>query len=574
MNRSAVISLIGRPNVGKSTIFNRLMRKAHLNMTYDQPGVTRDRHYGILTLEEIADKKSIDVILVDTGGFYPEKLQYELDKKDNIEPFFHLMGEHADMAMDESDLILMVVDVRDGLHHFDKKIATLVKQKKKPCWLLINKFDTDKQSGDEFDFYELGFDTDDIYILSAEHSRGFNHLRECIQNFAQTLPNLEDDYFLHRGVKPAHDVVGSVAIIGAPNAGKSTLLNTIIGAERALVSDIPGTTVDPIEGYVDLFFPVDLDALTPQDNAFRKTDENLYLEMTSKVEMDDEGLEADETYIDYGEMSPTTWADQEIVEENKIFDLESETNSTSLEEEFKDKGAYRSVKIIDTAGIRRAKLVEGFIEEQSVYRSLRAITESDVVVFMMDAQKGTTHQDRRLCDIALEKGKSIILVYNKIDLMRSVFKDERKRKQWIEDQKTLIPWLNFCQIVTLSAKFNQNINRLRRALVETLLIRSRKVSTAELNRSITALIDKNPMVLVPASGVRLKVKYASMIKSSPPTFLLFSNKSQGIPEHYRRYLVNGIRKDFSLKNSPVHLIFRTTSDLERRMKKVQPKFTK
>jgi GTP-binding protein len=193
---------------------------------------------------------------------------------------------------------------------------------------------------------------------------------------------------------------------------------------------------------------------------------------------------------------------------------------------------------------------------------------------MMDAQKGTTHQDRRLCDIALEKGKSIILVYNKIDLMRSVFKDERKRKQWIEDQKTLIPWLNFCQIVTLSAKFNQNINRLRRALVETLLIRSRKVSTAELNRSITALIDKNPMVLVPASGVRLKVKYASMIKSSPPTFLLFSNKSQGIPEHYRRYLVNGIRKDFSLKNSPVHLIFRTTSDLERRMKKVQPKFTK
>jgi GTPase len=574
MSRSLVVSIIGRPNVGKSTIFNRLMRKAHLNMTYDIPGVTRDRHYGILSLDEMpAVEAPQSLILVDTGGFYPEKVATEPLKKDNIEPFFHLMADHADLAMNESDLILMVVDVREGLLHFDRKIATMIKQKKKPCWLLINKFDTEKQTGDDIDFYELGIDPEDMHNISAEHARGINNLRELLQLFAKKFKSTSDeDLMLQKGVKPNHDVVGSVAIAGAPNAGKSTLLNTLLGAERALVSDIPGTTVDPIEGYLDLYFAQDIDALKAQENAFRSTDENLYEAMKeSKADGELEGSE-DAIYIDFGETAPTTWAD--MASDNEMLETKLSADEELMDEEEAStpmKGLYRSVKIIDTAGIRRAKMVEGFIEEQSVYRSLRAIEESDVVVFMMDAQKGMTHQDRRLCDIALEKGKSIILVFNKTDLLKNIFRDEKKRKAWLLDQKANMPWLNFCQIVTMSAKYNNNINRLRAAIAETLIVRSRKVSTGELNRVVASLVDQNPVVVQSHSGARFKVKYASMIKSSPPTFLLFSNKSQGIPDNYRRYLVNGIRREFQLKNSPVHLIFRTSTDLERRMKKVKPK---
>ncbi len=232
---------------------------------------------------------------------------------------------------------------------------------------------------------------------------------------------------------------------------------------------------------------------------------------------------------------------------------------------------WRSVKMVDTAGIRRAKKVEGFIEEQSVYRSLRAITESDVVVFMVDATLGITHQDRRLLDIALEKGKSLIICLNKIDLLRETFADAKKKKEWLADLKWHIPWLNFCQLVTISAKHNRNVGFLKGVIRDTILVRHKKVPTGQLNKTITTLIDVHPIMIARTSGTRFKVKYASMIKAAPPTFLLFTNKSLGIPENYKRYLVNGLRKEFGLANTPVHLIFRTSSDLERRMKKIEAK---
>ncbi|HLT22909.1 MAG TPA: hypothetical protein VKZ84_05685, partial [Bacteriovoracaceae bacterium] len=134
-----------------------------------------------------------------------------------------------------------------------------------------------------------------------------------------------------------------------------------------------------------------------------------------------------------------------------------------------------------------------------------------------------------------------------------------------------VPWLSFCQLVTISAFKNRNINYLREALKRTIVIRNRKVPTGALNRCLFQLVDKNPVVLKKSNGNRFKVKYASMLKSSPPTFLLFSNKSLGIPENYRRYLINGLRKEFDLTNTPVHLIFRTSTDIERRMKKIEKK---
>src|SRR5690606_13281983 len=232
--RSMVVSIIGRPNVGKSTIFNRLMRKQHLAMTHDQPGVTRDRHYAILNIEEYVDGKDLkeEIILVDTGGFYPEKIETDPKKKNNIDPFFNIMADHAKLAIDESDLVLFVVDVREGLLPFDKGIADYIKSTRKPFWLVMNKFDTEKQEGDQYDFYTLGLDEDDMMRVSAEHNRGFYDLRarllKTAGSFRENEQLLENNEALQSGVKPRNDVVASVAIVGAPNAGKSTLLNCLV----------------------------------------------------------------------------------------------------------------------------------------------------------------------------------------------------------------------------------------------------------------------------------------------------------------------------------------------------------
>ncbi len=611
-SRSMVVSLIGRPNVGKSTIFNRLMKKQYLAMTHDQPGVTRDRHYGIMELEEAVEGElsKEELILVDTGGFYPEKIDIDPKKKNNVDPFFNIMADHAKLAIDESDLVLFVVDVREGLLPFDKGICDYIRATKKPFWLLMNKFDTEKQEGDQYDFYNLGLGEEDMLRLSAEHNRGFADLRERLmltaKKFQKDLDTSRESN-LQKGVKPRNDVVSSVAIIGAPNAGKSTLLNCLVGAQRALVSEIAGTTVDPIEGYIDLYFGPDVDLLSSQDNAFRKDNAELYEELKNFQKNIDVNLTVDEDelteeekkiYVDFGETSGVSFTDDSdevkgpsdfsfdegITEEDYFSEREIlgeiEKNWDESREEVaniehaREVNRWRSIKIVDTAGIRKAKLVDGFIETQSVYRSLRSITESDIVLFMVDATLGITHQDRRLCDIALEKGKSIIICLNKIDLLRDIFADQKKKKEWLADLQDVIPWLGFCQLVTISAQKNRNINYLREAIKRTIVIRNRKIPTGSLNRCLITLTEQNPVIIKKTNGTRFKVKYASMLKSGPPTFLLFSNKSQGIPENYRRYLINGLRREFNLINTPVHLIFRTSTDIERRMRKVEKKASK
>jgi GTPase len=607
--RSLVVSIIGRPNVGKSTIFNRLMRKQYLAMTHDQPGVTRDRHYGIMDIDETEENsEKEEVILVDTGGFYPEKIEIDPKKKNNIDPFFNIMADHAKLAIDESDLVLFVVDVREGLLPFDKTICDYIRSTRKTVWLLMNKFDTEKQDGDHIDFYSLGLDDDIMLKISAEHNRGFHDLRERLSKVARKFrvedKNKEDEEFLQKGVRPRNDVVSSVAIIGAPNAGKSTLLNCMVGAQRALVSEIAGTTVDPIEGYIDLYFGPDVEMLHPQENPFRKENTEIFEEMKrfqeSGLISEDEKAEEDmseeekKVYLEFGK-TPDMMIDDMIDDVGESSDFSFDTSKVEDTNYFSQKDIlnaiernwdgkpeevadlehvahvhrWRSIKLVDTAGIRKSKLVEGFIETQSVYRSLRAISESDVVLFMIDSTLGITHQDRRLLDIALEKGKSLVICLNKIDLLRETFADPKKKKEWIQNLQDQVPWLGFCQLITISAHKNRNINYLREALKRTIVTRNRKIPTGALNRCLYTLTDTNPVLVKKTNGVRFKVKYASMLKSSPPTFLLFSNKSQGIPENYRRYLVNGLRKEFNLLNTPVHLIFRTSSDIERRMKKVE-----
>lgn len=590
--KSLVVSLIGRPNVGKSTLFNRLMRKSTKTITHDRPGVTRDRHYGLTKLDEIAGEDPVELILVDTGGFYPEKtdVNYERAQKEGsykdqeqakFDTFFNIMTEHAKTAIEESDIVLLVVDVREGLIPFDEGISNFIREKKKNFILVANKYDSDKQLGEEGEFYALGIEYEDMFTVSGAHGIGIDPLRKRLQE--ESLKGLRRTKHLQRGVTPQHDVVGRVAIVGAPNAGKSTLLNYLVGAQRALVSNIAGTTVDPIEGFFDLNFKKKIEYLGLED--FSVNDQMLIKEYDKFREIDtfDEN-EEDVEDLDFEEFNldtdaPLVESDDAKVEAlvEKLFESDDEEDDGSLDSEdveqavqapVEEINTWRTIHVIDTAGIRRKNNIEGFIETQSVYRALRSITESDVVLHMVDATKGIGHQDRRLIDIALEKGKSVIILLNKMDLMKGKFKTQKERKEWLVDLRAKIPWLYYCDIIPVSAKRHKGMQQVKEALLRTLVVRHRKIPTGELNRVFVELADKNPVILKGARGKHFKIKYASMVKSSPPTFLLFTNKSQGIPENYKRYLQNGVRYAFRLDNSPVHLIFRTSYDLEQRRLKM------
>lgn len=616
--RNMVISLIGRPNVGKSSIFNCLMKVQYKAITYDMPGVTRDRHYGIAHFNELKNENECDAILVDTGGFYPQKIDEETGTEDQKKSnkFFNIMTHHAQIAIEESDLVLFVVDVREGVLPFDQQICKYIRSRKKDFIVLINKFDTQKQEGQEIDFYSLGIDSHEMMLVSAAHGLGVANLKEEIHRRCALFEKLEtkNSSLLQKGVTPREEVVARMAIIGAPNAGKSTLLNQLVGAERALVSDIAGTTVDPIEGYFDIFFGDKIKELTrqmyfsktdrllfQQYDEFRKNNPDVYSRMTDayvfEEEVSHEFDEDDEFYddeIDYELLSEDELEalgdhgiedqenDNDEDAQNRLYeqafsedlkDSEEALNESDvrIEEEAFKGSLWRSLHLVDTAGIRRKKSIDDFVEGQSVYRSLRCISESDIVIYMVDATKGIGHQDRRLLDIALEKGKSLIVCLNKMDLLKDRFENDKERREWLEDLRVDIPWLSFCDIVPISAKKNTGLKRLKQAIIKTVLVRRRSISTGELNRAMFELMEKNPIVLQKSGGKKLKVKYASMIKSDPPTFLMFSNKSKGIPDNYKRYLKNGLRSYFELDNTPIHMIFRTGTELEKRMKKVRRK---
>lgn len=524
-SESMVISLIGRPNVGKSSLFNRLMHKANKAITHDSPGVTRDRHYGVFVCDE--EEVSKECLLVDTGGFYPEKIeenQGNSGKERNADYFFNLMTEHAQLAIDESDLVLLILDVREGLVPFDISIANYLRKKKKKFLAIINKFDSDKQLGEENQFFSLGLSESEIYKVSSAHGLGIHSLRERISlEMNYFKKNISESRELGQGVVPRENVISKLAIVGAPNAGKSTLLNQLVGSKRALVSDIPGTTVDPIEGYFDLY-------LGPQVKDFDKINERLATEKS----------------------------------EETIESFQEEKESQFVEDDVENQSYWRSIQVVDTAGIRKQKTIKELVESQSVFRALRSISDADIVIFLVDITKGVGHQDRRLIDIALEKGKSIIVCLNKVDLREDLLKDQKTQTEWLLDLRAKISWLNYCDILFLSAKNKKFFKALRRSIIKTILIRKKKISTGELNRAVSNLIEKNSIYVKKSNGARLKVKYVSMVRSDPPTFLFFVNKSKEIPENYRRYLKNGLREEFKLDNTPIHLIFRTGAEMKKR----------
>ena len=433
---SFTVAITGRPNVGKSTFFNRLLeqRKAIVD---DVSGVTRDRQYGV------ADWSGKSFNVIDTGGFVPQ----------SEDVFEREIRKQVHFAIDEANAIIFMADAATGITNLDEAMANMLRKSKKPVFLVVNKVDNHNRLLEAAEFYSLGFEQ--IFFLSAITGSGTGELLDAI---VELIPQEEE-------TAAAEQALPKFAIIGQPNVGKSSLLNALIGQERTIVSDIAGTTRDTIHTHYNLF--------------------------------------------------------------NKEFVL------------------------IDTAGIRRKTKVHEDLEFYSVIRAIKAMDEADVCLLLLDAEKGITAQDLAIFSLAVKKGKGIVILVNKWDLLEKVTNTARDYEQ--ELKKRLAPFSDV-PVLFISAKEKQRIFQSIEIALEVYEGRSRKIPTSQLNDVMLKAIESyHPPVV---RGNPIKIKYVTQLPTHTPSFAFFCNYPDDIKGPYRNYLENQLRSKFNFKGVPIRLFFR------------------
>ncbi len=434
---SFTVAITGRPNVGKSTFFNRMLeqRKAIVD---DVSGVTRDRQYGIA---EWAGK-SFNVI--DTGGF--------VSNSDDI--FEKEIRKQVMIAVEEANAVIFMVDVATGVTNLDETMAQVLRRSNKPVFLVVNKVDNHERLLEASEFYSLGFD--EIFFVSSISGSGTGEILDAIVALMKPDENAEAE---NAGLP-------KFAIIGQPNVGKSSLLNALIGAERTIVSDIAGTTRDTIHTHYNLY--------------------------------------------------------------NKEFIL------------------------IDTAGIRKKTKVHEDLEFYSVIRAIKAMDEADVCLMLLDAGKGITAQDLSIFAMAAKKGKGIVVLVNKWDLV------EEKKTNTVKDyekelKKRFAPFSDV-PIIFISVTEKQRIFKSIETALEVYDNRQRKIPTSQLNEIMLKAIEGyHPPVV---RGNSIKIKYVTQLPVHTPTFAFFCNYPDDIKAPYKNYLENKLRENFKLSGVPIRLFFR------------------
>ena len=428
------VAIVGRPNVGKSTLFNRMVggRRAIVS---DQAGTTRDRHFGE------AEWEGRRFWLVDTGGLVPDA-DTSIDRA---------IRQQVDYALAEADLVLLVVDGRDGLTPIDRAIADRLRKAQRPVLLAVNKLDDLERATAQYDFYALGFG--DPLGVSAAAGKGSGDLLDAV---VAALPPRDED----------EDAAAiQVAVIGRPNAGKSSLVNRLLGEERHVVAAEAGTTRDAVDSHL------------------------------------------------------------------------------------RYKG--RELTFIDTAGLRRRAKIDNDLEFYSGLRTERAIERADVCVLVVDATLGLHNQDLRIATQAWDRGCGLIVVVNKWDLVEG--KDANTAKRGEEELVAKAPFLKFVPFLYTSAVTGQRVHRLQELILEVADAREQRVSTSEVNRVLTQLVERNMPPQKP--GEEVKLLYASQIGTAPPAIAIVTNRPDDVPEAYQRYLVNGFRSAWPFTGSPLRLKF-------------------
>jgi GTP-binding protein len=448
MTGAPTVAIIGRPNVGKSTLFNRLVggRDAIVDA---RPGVTRDRHFAA------AEWNGRRFWLVDTGGMVP-------GAHDQLNRAIRTQVEAAVAA---SDVVLFLVDVEAGVHPADLEIAQYLRTARRPVILVANKADQLPQDTRHLAFYELGLG-DPFPVSAAVGKSSGDLLDQVVEALAESGTGGEV------GQGEGGDI--HVAVVGRPNVGKSSLVNRLLGEERLVVADEPGTTRDAID--------------------------------------------------------------------------------TPLEYE------GHTLVFIDTAGLRKRSKVDDDIEFYSTLRTARAMERADVCVLVVDALDGVHVQDLKIANDAWERGAAIIVAVNKWDLIEE--KETNTAVRGERELKARAPFLEFIPFLYLSAKTGQRVPRLPALIVEVARERAKRVPTAEVNRVLEGLVNRQQPPQPVGESVRLL--YASQIGTAPPRFAIVSNRPDAIPESYSRYLANGFREAWRFTGSPLNLKFRRKREAARR----------
>ena len=512
--RLATLAIVGRPNVGKSTLFNRLIKRRRAIVT-DEPGITRDRLYG--ETEWLGRRLRV----IDTGGILPG----------DAEPIPAEIFRQARVALNEADAIIMVVDGRSELAAPDFDLARLLLRSGKPLFLAVNKIDTPKLEAQAEEFRRLGITN--LFAVSAEHGTGVAELLEAVlaklPESAGAEPSAEAP--AHEGA-PVHPEVTEevgprgeteaeaesetsappretrIAIIGHPNVGKSTLLNALTSSERAIVSPIPGTTRDAVD---------------------------------------------------------------EVVERGGL--------------------AYR---FIDTAGIRRKGKTKLKAEKLSVVMARKHLEAADIALLVLDATEGVTALDAHIAGYAHESGRSVIIVVNKWDLVAKArpepaargtgagVANEKARRATLrhkdiafrrgsmtarlaarsggdghrpadrnlyeQELRHQLKFLPYAPVVFVSANSGKNVDKIFDLVAQVAVERRKRIPTAAMNRFLEKIdFDR---AAVPYSR-RVKILYMTQVATSPPTFVLFTDRAVKLHFSYERFLENQIRRAFGFLGTPI-----------------------
>ena len=437
------VAIVGRPNVGKSTLFNRLVGK-RLALVDDRPGVTRDRREGD------ADLAGLTFRVIDTAGFEDED-PASLPGR---------MRKQTEAAVRNADAALFMIDAREGLTSLDEEIGRWLRVSTTPVIVVANKAEGRAGQSGALEAYRLGLG--EPIVLSAEHGEGIADLFEALR------PHVEHEHFEAEDGE-SESAPLSLAIVGRPNAGKSTLVNRMLAQERMITGPEAGITRDSIS-------------------------------------------------------------------------IEWQWNG-------------RPVRLVDTAGLRKRAKVEDKLERLSAADAKRAIDYAEVVVLLLDATRGLEAQDLRIAAQVIEEGRALIVALNKWDVAEGASALFNGVKAALDEG---LAQLRDVPLLTLSGKTGKGIDTLLEVAFGLREAWSRRIPTGELNRWFEAALEANPP---PApKGKRIKLRYITQVKSRPPTFVVFGNRTDELPESYRRYLVNALRRDLKLEAVPMRLDFRGRSN--------------